>query len=161
PQGPRKRCRAVRRALLPPRRRQRWKRITELRREQRLDVSEKRAAPPIESLGQRQIDELGKALRPREPVPIVARTPPPADGPAEGPRHDVRHALGRSRGLEPEIAGKKLVAPVARQSDGDMLPRELRDEIRRNGRRVAKRTVVMPDEAVHKIDGAGRHVKLG
>src|SRR5688572_4936612 len=39
------------------------------------------------------------------------------------------------------VTGEDLVAAVAAESDGDMLPRQLRDQVSRNLRRVGKRLV--------------------
>src|SRR5437660_911901 len=88
----------------------------------------------------------GKALHTRQHMPRAASHRQTMAHSLQRAANRRRRPFGAECGTEPHVAGKELVAAVARQHHRHLLPRQLRDDIRGNGRRVAERTVVMPDE---------------
>src|SRR5207253_1217091 len=93
-----------------------------------------------------------KALRARQRMPRAASHGQTMAHSLQRVANRRRRPFGAECGTEPHVAGKELVAAVARQHHRDLLPRKLRDDIRGNGRRVAKWTVVIPDELLDEIE---------
>ncbi len=116
------------------------------------------------ALGRRPVQHLDKPFpSPRErllsrarrqSLPIAARTQPP---------HDARQtveSLGQPDGQVARVAGKQLVAAIARQRHGHVLPRALGNVPGRQGRAIGKGLVVMPDQARQDLHRVRPDLKL-
>jgi hypothetical protein len=78
----------------------------------------------------------------------------PAGGRARprAPERERAEALGERPTVEPKVPGKHLVAAVAVERDRHARARQLRQQVRRHGRRVAERAVVVIDEPIDEVE---------
>src|SRR3712207_4357425 len=95
-------------------------------------------------------DRKRAALTARPPGADAARRRSAPTPPCVHPAGALAGPLAATR-REALVAGEELVTAITRHGDRDMASRELAQEVRRDGARVAERLVVVPHEALHEV----------
>ena len=108
--------------------------------------------PTKVALDERQRPGIGEALREAQRVLAITRLRQEGQRASRSPEAPARQPLRQRAAVHPQVAAEHLVSPVAVQGDGDLRARQLREQVRRDRRRVAKRPVVVPDQPVHEVE---------